>query len=209
MSDIIEQVREGLEHKIQGLQDALRFVKDPKELERLNADLKGAYVALEKLNVQDTRTPEELEAISKLIKDKADIEAPEKSWRELSPVEKFKYQIELYSKKLVEAYESAKVQYDELSKVCVYLSKVHFDKHPYLETVYKQFKNSLLEVGYSVKFLELQIEQKQNALLAVDEAFDKVDILNRYLNNPMSLPHLVEERESNLGVLKSEQIKNK
>ena len=50
MSDIINQVREGLEFKkIQGLRDALRFVNDPLEIERLGKDLEGAVKGIRKI----------------------------------------------------------------------------------------------------------------------------------------------------------------
>ena len=202
MSDIINQVREGLEFKIQGLRDALRFVNDPLEIERLGKDLEGAVKALERLNAPDTRTPEEIEEISKLLNDNVEVESPAVAWSKLNPVEKFKYQIELYSRKLVEAHQTASKQFDELNHVCEFLGTVDFEKHPYLEPVFTQFKSSLVELGYSINSLKIQIDLKEKAISAVNGSFDSLDVLNQYLNNPMSLPHLIEKREIELEELK-------
>lgn len=202
---IVEQVREGLEAKIEGLETSLRFVRDPREIERIQADLTGARKALAKLNEKDTRTPEELEKIAQMFNhDDATIDAPETPWNKLTPIEKFKYHLDLYCGKIDEAFGSASKQYAELKQIVKFLEATDFKKHPYMESIHKQFRASLRELEFSVNQLRSQIAIKDKALKVVDGSFDSLDVLNRFMNNPMNLPHLSDERDGLLEKLRNE-----
>ncbi len=204
MSGVVEQVREGLEAKIRGIQGALNFIQDEREHERLINDMKGAEAALAKLSEKDTRTAEELENIARMISDEVEISGPVKKWSELSPLDKFKYQLELYSDKVKDTHAAAVKQQNELSKVCLYLKNIDFEKFPFMRSVHEQFDRLLAEVNYSCGVLAAQLKLQQNAFEIVDgDMFGVLDILNRFMNNPMNLPHLAEERESCLEGLKN------
>lgn len=204
MSGVIEQVREGLEAKIRGIQGALNFIQDEREHERLISDMRGAEAALAKLSEKDTRTDEELEKIARMISDEVEISGPVKKWSELSPRDKFLYQLELYFDKVKDTHAAAVEQRNELSKVCFYLKNLDFEKLPFMRSVHEQFDRLLAEVKYSCDVLSAQLKLKQNAFEIVDgDMFAALDILNRFMNNPMNLPHLVEERDSCLEELKN------
>lgn len=202
MSTIVEQVREGLEAKIEGIKSALNFVRDPREVERLSKDLQGALGALAKLNERDTRSTEELEKIANMINDGV-VEAPENPWSKMKPIEKFKYQVELYCGKLDDAFEQASAQYNNLRSVCDFLKTVDFKKHPYMEGIYLQFCNSLRELHYSIGCIEKQKAIRNSAIAVIDESFEALDILNRFMNNPMALPHINDERDAELEALRN------
>jgi len=204
MNGVVEQVREGLKAKIAGIKSALNYVQDSREHERLIADMKGAEAALAKLDEKDTRTPEELKKVARMISDEVEIDAPVKKWSELSPLEKFRYQLELYLDKVKDTYREAVKQRDELSKVCMYLNNVNFEKLPFMKAVYDKFAVLFAEVKYSVEMLSSQLEMKEKVFELVDEGFfESLDLLNRCMNNPMNLPHLAEERETKLRELKN------
>lgn len=204
--NVVEQVREGLKDKIKNLNIALTFVRDPREVERLSKELKGATEALEKLNKPDTRTQEELEKLGAMISDTASIETPIK-WSKMPPIDKFKYQIDIYCKKLTEACEGAKAQREGLTKIVDFLSGVDFEECNYMESLYVQFANSLCELNFSIDSLEGQIKLKDEALAVIDKTFDAFDIVNRFLNNPMALPHITDEREARLAEVGNAQKK--
>lgn len=204
---IVEQVREGLEEKISGINNALTFIRDPREIERLSKDLKGAMVALDKLNKPDSRSDEERKKLAEMISGEVEIEASNKGWSTLSPFEKFKYQIDLYCNKVNEALTNAKAQHDILSKVVKNLSKTDFKIHPYMQSIYTQFVGSLRELEFSIEALENQLSMKEAAIKIIDEDFESLVTVNMFLNNPMSLPHLAEEREAKLSEVRNDKKK--
>lgn len=204
-SKIVDQVRAGLEEKIAGLECSLQYVKDPRELSRLQKELGNANAALDKLNQPDTRSAEEVEKVARMIKDDAVESAP--SWSDMSAVDKFKYQMDLYFDKLEESMESAKKQREELVKVVELLGGL-VGENDCIKPLYTQLSQSLREIDYSVCSIENQKKLRDEAMLAVDSAFDALDVINRFLNNPMSLPHLTEERNAELEVLRGDSKKS-
>lgn len=204
---IVENVREGLTSKIEGLRSALSYVRDPREVKRLTDDLNGAIAALEKLNAKDTRTPEELEELSSLIHDEVNVESAVNPWDTMSPIEKFAYHVRLYSDKLDETLKSVEEQNTTLGLVVCHLKKTKGDSAPFMNPIIKQFENSLAEVRFSGRRIEDQIAIREAALKLVEDEdfFAKLDLLNRFLNNPMSLPHLQEEYKAGLEALRSNE----
>ena len=204
MNEIYEQVKEGLENKVQGLETALLYVTDPREIERLNKELNGAKVALEKLTREDTRSPEELEKIAKLFENKSDEVSIENTWSNKTPIEKFTYQIDLYIDRIKETIVQVANQEATLDEVVKHL-KATKGNATCIEPIIKQFENSLAEVRFSKERLNGQLELVDQAtkLLADNDFFDKLSLLNRFLNNPMSLPHIAEENEVKLEELRN------
>ena len=199
MNEIYKQVKEGLENKVQGLETALLYVTDPREIERLNKELNGAKEALEKLTREDTRSPEELEKIAKLFENKSDEVSIENTWSNKTPIEKFNYQVDLYIDRIKETIVQVANQEATLNEVVKHL-KATKGNATCIEPIIKQFENSLAEVRFSKERLNGQLELVDQAtkLLADNDFFDKLSLLNRFLNNPMSLPHIAEENEAKL-----------
>lgn len=193
MNTIVEQVRAGLEEKVKGLQTTLMYVKDPREIDRLTKDLNGAIEALEKLNAEDTRTPEELAELEQLIDSSVDVEGA--AWDDLTPIEKFAYRVREYYDTLNTTLENAKSNRNSVFKVISFISKHKGDSDLYLKPVLNQFGNSLNEIDFSISQIEEQLSYQDAvfSLLTDDEFFEKLDLINRFLNNPMSLPHLTDE----------------
>lgn len=205
MSNITEQVREGLTNKIKGIENALLFVKDPREVERLHGELKNANKALAKLNEKDTRSPEEVKKIEKLLAENGEVAEVEAPWGDKTPIEKFQYQVELYFDRLKETKNKASEQQKVLEKVIHHLIVTKGGNGKIIQPVIDQFNGSLAEVSFSLKNIEEQLKLSDKTLqLAHDEEFfDKLSLLNQFLNNPMSLPHLSEEYEKKLGALRN------
>lgn len=206
MIGIIEQVREGLIAKIEGIQNALPYVKDPREIERLQNDLSGAEAALKKLNEKDTRTEEELKEIEAMIESAAQVDTPADPWTSMTPIEKFQYQVKLYYDKLKGTAAEVSAQRKNLSQVLNHLVKTKGDAAMFMNPVIGQFQNSLAEVDYSKKSIDeqLKIADQVLALIEDEDFFDDLVLLNRFLNNPMSLPHLSEEKEKQIKELRGE-----
>lgn len=201
---IVEQVREGLEAKIEGIQVALQYVRDPREIERLSAELLSAGKALDKINEPDTRSQEEIEKIANMVNVEADFEsAPQTPWTSLSDSEKLKYQMELYFSKLEESLADSTEKRDELSKVLSVLSFIDLDNHTCILPIYQNIEQSVKELDYSISAIESQMALKDEAIKAVDRAFSEFDVVNRFLNNPMSLPHLTEQKSAELEALRN------
>lgn len=203
MNQITEQVREGLENKIKGLETSLLFVRDPREVERLRNELKGANEALAKLNKKDTRSKEEIEQISELLK-KADTAEVVTPWSGKKPIEKFVYQVNLYLDELKEA--KSKVDSDEanMKKVYNHLKETSGDVD-FMQPLIKQFAGSLAEVTFARKTIEEQLKMADQVLqLAQDGVFfDNLVLINKFMNNPMKLSHLSEEYEKNLKEIRN------
>lgn len=207
MSDIVEQVREGLTEKVKGLEIALRYVRDPREIERLQKELSGANAGLSKLNEKDTRTPEELEQLSQMLTPTEEVETSQVSWSDKTPQEKFVYQVELYADRLVDTSKSIDEQYRELVQVVRHLRKTKGDRATFMNPVIKQFEDSLAELGFSGNQINDQLAIKDEALAVArdEEFFAKLVLLNRFLNNPMNLQHLQEEYNAKLEALRNAQ----
>lgn len=208
MSNITEQVKEGLTNKIKGIETSLLFVKDPREIERLRNELKEANKALAKLDEKDTRSPEEIKKIEKLLDQNGQVEV-ETPWSDKTPIEKFQYQVNLYFDRLKETKNKASDQKSALEKVVRHLIITKGGNGKIIQPVIDQFNNSLAEVTFSLRNIEEQLKFSDKALqLAHDqEFFDKLSLLNQFLNNPMSLPHLSEEYDKKLGALRNVQKK--
>ena len=202
MENIVEQVREGLTVKVQGLETALQYVRDPAEFERMKKDLEGARAALTKLDEKDERTEEEVAAIAKMVDDVVSMESSDAPWSSLTPQEKFKYQVSLYRDKLKQTLQQVSSQASTLAAVVVHMSKTQGEAD-FMDNIIKQFDNSLSEVLFSEKQIEAQLELEESAMALVDDVdfFAKLELLNKFLNNPMNLPHLSEEREAKLKEL--------
>ena len=84
------------------------------------------------------------------------------------------------------------------------MQKTKGDSAFFMNPIIAQFENSLAEISYSEQSIENQLALKDDALaLAADQDFfDKLELLNRFLNNPMNLPHLSEEREAQIKELR-------
>ena len=208
MGSIIEQVKEGLTAKVEGIQIALSYVRDEREIERLQTELRGATAGLAKLDEADNRTPEELEKIAGMINSDVAVETSGAPWSTLTPREKFKYQVELYSDKVKSAWDQATMQYRNLLQVVQHLEKTKGDGALFMTPIIKQFEGSLAEIDFSAKTIgdQLAIRDEAVALVGDEDFFDKLELLNRFLNNPMNLPHLLEEREAQIKELRS--VKN-
>lgn len=202
MSTIVEQVREGLEAKVEGIQRALLYVKDAREVERLQKDLQGAVAALKKLDEPDTRTEEEKEKLAAMIQSEAAVESA--PWSSLSPIEKFKYHVKAYCDKLEETAPQVTSSRMDMVQVVKHLQKTKGDSASFMNPIISQFENSLAEISYSEQFIKNQLALKEDALALVadQDFFDKLELLNRFLNNPMNLPHLSEEREAQIKELR-------
>lgn len=202
MNNIVEQVKAGIADKVSGLEVALKYVRDPSEYERLQKDLEGAKAALAKLNEKDTRSAEEVEAIAKMVNTAASVESSDNPWASLTPREKFKYQVTLYRDKLKQTLDAVGSQASTLSAVVIHMSKTRGDAE-FMDNIIKQFDNSLSEVLFSESQIQDQLALEESAMALVDDEdfFRKLDLLNRFLNNPMNLPHLSEERDNKLKEL--------
>lgn len=202
--EIIESVKLGLEDKVCGIETALLYVRDPVEYERLNKDLEGAKAALKKLAEVDTRSPEELEKIAKMIDSSVSVEASVNRWDLLSNREKFLYQVQLYADKLKSAKEQVVKQLDSLEKVTSHLEATSTSDTPFMQPVIDQFKNSLAEVQFSLFAIneQLAVEGAVGELLKDEDFYSKLELLNKYLNNPMNLPSLSEVREAKIKEFK-------
>lgn len=200
MATLTEQVREGLTAKIQSIEAALNVVKDPRELDRLNKDLEGARAALAKLDEPDSRSEEELNEISKMIEDKVDVNAPTQSWDSMKPIEKFAYHIGLYLDKLRSNEQEAESQSITLHKVFKFMARHKADNEVFMQPVLKQFGTSLAEIDFSIQCIGEQLALTDDVLELIEDEdfFDKLVLLNRFLNNPMNLPHLTEEHNKKL-----------
>ena len=201
---IVEQVREGLTEKIDGINIALQYVRDPREIERLQSELSGANRALDKLNEPDTRSKEEIEKIANMVESTSDFEStPATPWSSLSDEEKLEYQMDLYFDKLKDSLEDATKKKQTLLKVSGYLGGIDFERHPYMRPLYVQTYQSLKELEYSIESIKRQMDVRDLALLAVKRSFDDFDIVNQFLNNPMALPHLNEKKNAELEELRN------
>lgn len=202
MSTIVEQVREGLEAKVEGIQNALLYVKDAREVEHLQKDLQGAVAALKKLDEPDTRTEEEKEKLAAMIQSETAVEST--PWSSMSPIEKFQYHVKAYCDKLEETAPQVTSSRMNMVQVVKHMQKTKGDSAFFMNPIIAQFENSLAEISYSEQSIENQLALKDDALaLAADQDFfDKLELLNRFLNNPMNLPHLSEEREAQIKELR-------
>ena len=203
MSIIVEQVREGLTAKVEGIQNALLYVKDAREIERLQKDLQGAVAALKKLDEPDTRSEEEMEKLAGMIKSEAEVESV--PWSSMSPIEKFQYHVKTYCAKLEETAPQVTSSRMNMIQVVKHMQKTKGDSAFFMNPIIAQFENSLAEVSYSEQTIENQLAIKDEALALIEDQdfFDKLELLNRFLNNPMSLPHLQEEREAQIKELRN------
>lgn len=205
MSEIVEQVREGLTEKAKGIETALLYVRDPREIERLQRELAGANAGLSKLNEADTRSPEELEKIAAMIDSSADVETPRESWSDKTPHEKFLYQFGIYVDRLIATSKSVDEQYASLVNVVRHLKKTKGDNAPFMNPVIAQFEGSVAEVSFSGNQISDQLAVKDAAIAIAEdpEFFARLEVLNRFLNNPMNLPHLNEERNAKFKELEA------
>lgn len=205
MSIIVDQVREGLTAKVEGITDALKYVKDAREIERMRKDMQGAIEALKKLEKPDTRSDEELEKLAEMIESEADIEGV--AWGSLSPIDKFKYHVKAYCAKLEETAPQVEASHMNMVKVVKHLKKTKGDSALFLNPIIAQFENSLAEISYSEQAIKNQLALKDEALELIEDEgfFAKLELLNRFLNNPMSLPHLQEERDEQIKGLRNEE----
>lgn len=203
MSTIVDLVREGLTMKVEGIQNALLYVKDAREVERLQKDLQGAVVALKKLDEPDTRSEEEMEKLAGMIKSEAEVEST--PWSSMSPIEKFQYHVKAYCAKLEETAPQVTSSRMNIIQVVEHMQKTKGDSTFFMNPIIAQFEDSLAEVSYSEQTIENQLAIKDEALALIEDQdfFDKLELLNRFLNNPMSLPHLQEERETQIKELRS------
>lgn len=206
MNAIIEQVREGLTSKVEGLEMALKYVRDPIEFKRLQKEMDGARAALAKLNEKDTRTKEEVEELANMVDTEVSIETTSDPWGSLSPCGKFKYQVSLYRDKLKQTLDKVVEQEGTLSAVVSHLKTTKGDAD-FMNPIIKQFENSLAEVQFSKQQIEEQLSLEDSAmeLVADEDFYANLSLLNKFLNNPMSLPNLSEERESKLKELRDVQ----
>lgn len=200
MSNLTEQVREGLENKRQGIEIALRYVKDPREIERLQRELKGATEAIAKLDEADTRSTEEVEKIVEMVNKSAEVITDGGTWSEKTPSEKFQYHVKLYLDKLHDTEKQIKVQHANLTQVVQHLKKTKGDSALFMNPIIKQFETSLAELVYSGHKVQTQLalEDEVDVIIHDEDFFNKLDALCRFLNNPMSLPHLDEEEKAKL-----------
>lgn len=207
MSELTEMVREGLINKIEGITTALLFVKDARELERLQKELKEAQNALTGLNSPVSRSAEEIAELEKMISDTAEVEVPKVAWSDMTPLEKFEYQIELYYDKLDKALNESNSHAVTLKRVVNHLVKTKGDSAVFMNPVIEQFKGSLAEVNFSISKIKEQIRNYEavKVILSDGDFFEKLTTLNEFLNNPMSLPHLTEKREKELEALSGEK----
>lgn len=203
MSIIVEQVREGLTAKVEGIQNALLYVKDAREIERLQKDLQGAVAALKKLDEPDTRSEEEMEKLAGMIKSEAEVESV--PWSSMSPIEKLQYHVKAYCAKLEETAPQVTSSRMNMIQVVKHMQKTKGDSAFFMNPIIAQFEDSLAEVSYSEQTIENQLAIKDEALALIEDQdfFDKLELLNRFLNNPMSLPHLQEEREAQIKELRN------
>lgn len=206
MSNIVEQVRDGLNAKVEGIQTALMYVKDAREVERLQKELEGATAALNKLNEPDTRSAEEIEKLSEMLKGEAEVDVV--PWDKMSPIDKFKYQVELYSSKLDEAFSQASESYSNMCKVVKHVKKTKGDSALFMNPIIEQLEKSLVELNYSRNTLSRQLSVRDDAMKLVEDGdfFNKLTLLNVFLNNPMSLPHLSEESRENIKELEDGEV---
>lgn len=207
MSEIVELVREGLTEKVRGLETALLYVRDPREIERLQNELAGANAGLAKLNEADTRSPEEVEKIVEMLDHEAHVESSQETWSEKTPHEKFLYQIRLFVDRLNSTAKQVDVQYANLAKVLSHLRKTKGDSAPFMNPVITQFEHSIAEVAFSRDEIGEQLVVMDEALaIAEDEEFfGKLLILNKFMHNPMSLPSLTDERNAKIDALEAKK----
>lgn len=203
MSTIVEQVREGLNAKVEGIQNALLYVKDAREIERLQKDLQGAVAGLKKLDEPDTRSEEELEKLAGMIKSEAEVEST--PWSSLSPIEKFQYHVKAYCDKLEATAPQVSSSRMNMVQVVNHMKKTKGDSAFFMNPIIAQFENSLAEISFSEQGIENQLALKDEAMALIEDEdfFAKLELLNRFLNNPMNLPHLSEEREAQIKELRN------
>ena len=206
MVEISEQIKAGLEAKVRGIETALNYVKDPRERDRLSKELSGAQEALKKLCEGVTRSPEEAEKVEKAFCSDVDVEAPKSSWADMTPIDKFRYQVDLYADRLKNTLKDVERDCVNLKKVVSHLNKTKGDSAVFMDPVIKQFVKSLRQVEFSEDTIraQLALEEDVYVLIGDVEFFSKLTLLCKFLNNPMSLPHLAEEYDKRLGDLNNE-----
>lgn len=205
MSELTERVREGLTEKVAGLETALQYVRDPREIERLGREIAGANEALARLEKGGKVTSEE--EANKILSqlDEGDEKEETVSWSKMTPHEKFLYHFELYADRLMHTEEEAKEQFKNLTRIVEHLKAGVKAGDDFMDPIIKQFEASLAEIGFSGNRVHDQLDLYERAQkIAKDEIFfAKLEILNRFLNNPMSLPHLSEEFEASMEALRN------